>query len=480
MKFYKYWPLGFIAIIVLISRCYHFKIHIIDMLSLSMVPDFDVAISIERILFEPFLGLILFFNRAYYGISEMVYLLLWIIGIFIAYSIIRSILSRDSNSFIKKIISIILNTPIVTGLCFVLFLLMLFIPLPNNTLVNHSKNDVIVSTHSHTHYSHDGLTSQMGQWNWHKRNGFDAFFITDHNNHFKTLEFIKAQQDGVFSNEPLVMCGEEFSGSNHLSLLGIKNGFSTKGSSDSLVIASVHAQNGVVIVNHWFDAEHNSLEHYKNLGADGFEIENSGEAIYYNRDLQREIRSFCEDNNLVMISGLDFHGYGNVCMMWNAFEIPYWDKMKYDEKEAAILNIMKSRDQSSIKTLLYNDRPYYSSEMLWLSPLSTVFNYFRTLNYYQLLSWLVWTVLFMMLKNWMSHKPKLVNQIKRIKWLGLAGIIGASFILSLGLYYFLQIQDDPNFSEIYKEYSNLLLYTGGAFLIYSMAIFFFKNRKSFV
>jgi len=215
-------------------------------------------------------------------------------------------------------------------------------PLPNNTIVNNAENTILVNTHSHTEFSHDGLISQEGLWEWHKRNGFDAFFITDHNNHDYTYDFVQAQRNNKFPNEPLVMCGEEFSGSNHLSMLGLKAKFSTKGFSDSTAINLTHAGRGTVIVNHWFDGEQMSLEYYKNLGVDGFEIENTALERTYNRKVYQKIKTFCESHNLVMNGGVDFHGYGNACSLWNAFEIPGWQNLDPASKEAAILEIIKN------------------------------------------------------------------------------------------------------------------------------------------
>ncbi len=48
-------------------------------------------------------------------------------------------------------------------------------------------------------FLHEGLQK------WHEKNGFDAFFITDHNHHQKTLEAVKAQEQGMLPGEPLMM-----------------------------------------------------------------------------------------------------------------------------------------------------------------------------------------------------------------------------------------------------------------------------------
>ena len=464
-----------IIVIILIATLFHYPVHFEDALTNSSLTGYDVSISIWRILFEPIIGLLLFFNRALYALDEFPSLLVWILAIFIIYSIAKVFMLREKKG--KFILSQIINIPILVGLWFTLFVILIFIPLPNNTIINNSSNKILVTTHSHTEYSHDGLISQKGLWEWHRRNGFDAFFITDHNNHNHTLDFVNAQRNNKFPIEPLVMCGEEFSGSNHLSLLGLKRKFSTKGFADSTAIDSVRASNGAVIVNHWFDGEHKTLEYYRDLGVDGFEIANSATDRSYNRKIYKKIKSFCQANGLIMNGGLDFHGYGNVCSIWNAFDIPGWHKLSLDAKEEAILSIIKSRDQSKLTVIIYKDRPYYSKDNLFFSPIITFLNYFRTLNFYQVLSWIFWILFLLILKIKVYDNNEFAKQINLNTFISVVAVISSLFFLMLGLKYFLAIRDVTNFTEMYAEYSQTLFYIGGTFLIYSGLVMFFRMRK---
>ncbi len=469
-----YIPLVLILVIVFISLFFHYSIHISDALTLEKLSEFGIHISNWRILFEPMIGVLLFFNRALYALDEFPMVLVWILAIIVVYSICKFFFIKDKRSKKRFVFRQLVNIPLVAGLWFLAFVILIFIPLPNNIIVNTSPSAILVTTHSHTEFSHDGLISQKGLWEWHKRNDFDAFFITDHNNHDKTLDFVNAQRDHQFPMKPLVMCGEEFSGSNHLSLLGLKRKFRTRGYSDSTAIDSVRAGNGAVIVNHWFDGEHMSLEYFNNLGVDGFEIANSATDRSYSREVYQRIKTFCEDHHLIMNGGLDFHGYGNVCSLWNAFEIPGWHDLDPVLKEEAILNVIKSGDQNKLKVLLYQDRPYYSKKHLWLSPVFTLFNYFRTLNFYQVLSWVFWIVLFSLFKMKISASEEYRKKISVHRMLPFLGGASALFMLGLGVYYSLRIKDVPDFTEMYAEYSKLLFYIGTAFLLYSGFVMFFR------
>ncbi len=459
----------FILLIIIISVFFHYSIHIEDALTLEKVNQFGISIPFVRILFEPFIGLLLFFNRVLYTIDEIIYTLHWAILIFLIYSLIKIFLLKNKRK--EFIISQILNFPLLIGIWFTLFVIIVFIPLPNNTIVNNSENFVLVTTHSHTNYSHDGLTSQKRLWEWHKRNGFDAFFITDHNNHDRTLDFKKSQRENKIPMEPLVMCGEEFSGSNHMSLLGLKRKFSTKGFADSTVIDSVRANGGAVIVNHWYDGQHKTLEYYKKIGVDGFEIENTATDRYYDRSIYRKVKSFCESNNLIMNGGLDFHGYGNVCSLWNAFYIPDWKNLSPQQKEESILEIIKKHKQDKLKVLMYKDRPFYSSNNLFFSPLFTMVYYFRTLNIYQVLSWVFWIILFLVVQD------RIKNIISYNKLFSLIGVLCGTFLLVLGLNYYMQIENIKGFTEMYDEYSTILFYSGSALFLYSIIILWIRNKK---
>jgi len=407
--------------------------------------------------------------------------LYWVLIIFIAYTIIKFFIEKNKQTKKSFVLAQLVYLPLVIILWFVFFVIILFMSpyLPSNTIINNSPNTILVTTHSHSQFSHDGLISQENLWKWHKYNNFDAFFITDHNTHEQTLDFVQSQRDGNFPMEPLVMGGEEFSGSNHLSLLGLKRKFDTHGYSDSTVIDSTRANNGVVIVNHWFDGERNSLEFYKNLAVDGFEIENTATETSYDRKVYHKIKEFCEENGLIMNVGLDFHGYGNVCTAWNAMEIPAWHKLSPKKKEEAILDVIKSRDQSKLKILMYTDRPYYTNEHLFWSPVFTFFNYFRTLNLIQVLSWIFWILLFAFLNSKVSKNEEFKNKITTNKLITVTGIISALFMLWLGFSYHSEIQNVLNSdNDVYKEYSTILFYVGGAFLVYSTVVAFFRFKKN--
>jgi hypothetical protein len=168
-----------------------------------------------------------------------------------------------------------------------------------------------------------------------------------------------------------------------------------------------------------------------------------------------------------MNGGLDYHGYASVCTLWNAFNIPGWEKMDYLTKESSILDIIKNRDQSKLRVLLLNDRPYYNKENLYLSPVMTLFNYFRTLNFFQIISWAFWILflhyIHLKIKSNLSVSPYYTPS----HIISGLGILSSVFLISLGLIYYFRIQNVEGFTEIYAEYSRILLIVGTALFLFA-------------
>ena len=458
-----------ILVIAVLALFFHFDIHIIDALTLKSLPQYNIHIPVLRIVFEPILGLLLYLNRAIYPLQELPITLLWILVFYICLSLFKIFKVTSAPYKRQTAWRFLGNLPLLIGICFSVFIVILFIGLPNNTIVNNTFDEILLTSHAHTEFSHDGLISQEKMWAWHKRNGFDAFFITDHANHKKTLEFVTQQRNEQFPIAPLIMVGQEHSGSNHMSLLGLNGKFETKDKSDSLIVKLVHQHGGAVIVNHWFDGKGKDKEFYRDLGVDGFEIENVGKELYYDRAIFKDLKRFCEENKLLMIGGLDFHGYGRACGIWNAFQIPNWHEMDPHKKEKSILEIIRNRDQSKVKVLMYQDRPFYSGENLWFQPFITLVNYFRTLNVWQVLSWALWLVLFQLL--WNYRREHFIPMHKRM---ALTGMLSALFLIVLGLYYMVRGNAVKGYSKVFAEYSSLLLTIGSVFMVYSLVVIYFR------
>ncbi len=470
----------FVVAIIIMAVPFHYPVRIVNALTAEPVPGFDIHISAWRVLFEPFTGPLLFYLRAHQPLKEFTILLIWVILLILIVRIIRSIriirikrsikVPRSRSGFFTSLTTIVLTVSIWLGLLW----LIIYLPLPSNTMINQREDTILINTHSHTEYSHDGIISTRGLQKWHKRNGYDAFFITDHNHHQHTLETVRAQENGDFPGTPLIMCGEEFSGSNHMTLLGLTSNFSTGGLTDQQVIDTTHNDGGVVIVAHWFDDERKSIPYFTGMGVDGFEIANQASGLTYNRRIFRDIVHNCTTHGLLMTGAADYHGYGSTCFTWNALEIPGWHQLDPGDKREAIMKLLRQREMSKFRVLLYNDRELPDPAMLPLSPLYTAVSYFRTLNTWQLLSWVAWLVLICLILRRTGRTKQDISSLPALETLSLASSL---FLIINGIILFLKARNLTAYNDIYSGYSTLLLASGAGFMACTSFFIWFRRRK---
>ncbi|MEN8202413.1 MAG: hypothetical protein ABFS28_07445 [Bacteroidota bacterium] len=475
--------IGFLTLVVILASFFHLPVQIVDALSAEPVPGFDIHISAWRILFEPFTGPLLFYLRADQPVDEFFILLIWILAVYLISTVlIEASRGKLRGTFspvqiLNSLLTWLKMTPMIAVSWLGLLWLIIYIPLPANRIENHREYAILINTHSHTEFSHDGIISTKALRKWHKKNGFDAFFISDHNHHQKTLETVKAQEEGSFPQDPLILGGEEYSGSNHMTLLGLDRDFSTGELSDQQVIDTTHAGDGIVIVAHWFDDENKSIPFFTNMGVDGFEIVNQASGLSYDRRVFRNIVNTCDSLGLLMTGAADYHGYGSSCFVWNALEIPGWHNMSLKQKRESIMDILRQKDMSRIRVLIYHDRNTFERSMIALSPVYNFVNYFRTLNIWQLLSWFLWILLINMLAR---NKHKI--QKSRLSWHHIKAIqimatISSLFLLSNGVLLWVKARRLTAYNEIYSEYSTLLLVLGAGFLAYTSVFLWLSVKR---
>lgn len=466
-KFFSHAGLLFLFVVLaILSLFFHQPIEIVDALTSEPVPGFGIHISVWRILFEPFAGPLLYYLRADQAVLEFAVLLLWVLALSLVFSL---------KAKIKGVLGFLKTTPLIIAIWLGLLWLLIYIPLPANTIVNQQKNTILVNTHSHTEYSHDGIISTSALQRWHRKNGFDAFFITDHNHHQQTMKAVRAQEQGIFPEEPLMMAGEEYSGSNHMTLLGLSHNFVTRGLSDQEVIDTTHADKGVVLVAHWFDGERESIPFFLDMGVDGFEIANQAYGLSYDRQVLRDITEACSSNALIMNGATDYHGYGSSCFVWNALEIPNWHSLDPPQKRESIMQVLRERDMSRIKVLLYHDRVPFDRSRVLMSPLINAVNYGRTLNLVQLLSWFLWLLLLAFLKSRLADRTTGSISFRIMQSLAMASTV---FLLVNGSVLILKARHLREYNDIYTEYGRIMLLCGAGFLIYVSVLLFIEYKRN--
>ena len=172
-----------------------------------------------------------------------------------------------------------------------------------------------------------------------------------------------------------------------------------------------------------------------------------------------------------MTGGSDYHGYGAANFVWNALHIPGWRRMPRSQQADAIMEILRARDQSRVQVLLYRDRPRIALGLQPLAPVITLIYYFRSLNLWQLLSWLIWLFIFVRFcrwcvsgswRRWISHPPGAISTI-----------IAAGCAMLTLLFGFWFISQYPLIAERNQIYRSTGLWLSGAglfFFIYCLML----------
>jgi hypothetical protein len=463
--------IAFLFLVVALTTILHCPIQIVDALTSERVADFGIHISLKKIFLEPIVGPLLFYLRANQPLNELLVLMIWFMVGLLIFSIFKGFSESRKKKLLtarRQLLLCLAKFPLIIIIWLAILLVSIFAPLPSNTIINKTTNKILVNIHSHSHFSHDGIISPEGQIKWHGYNGFDAFFMSEHNNHDKTLETVEAQNSGELPAKPVVICGEEFSGSNHILLLGLNRNFKTRGLSDSAAVDSAQTNGGVTIVAHWFDDKNKTLQYYINSDVDGFEIVNQGQGLSYDRQIFNNIVDICNKNKLIMLGSCDYHGYGKACFTWNALEIPGWHNMKNLQKQQSIINSLRQKDQEKITVLTYQDREVFDRSLLWFSPVLEFIRYFRCLNFYQILSWIIWVLLFWFVKNYfICEEAKLWLHKRPLFIWAILGFISGLFVLVLGIDFLFKAKFLVGYNEIYLEHSTPFIWMGIGFVLYS-------------
>ncbi len=458
--------------IILLAVVFHHRGGIVDAMTLEAADGYSVTISPWRTFLEPFLGLLLFFLRGELTLISFMVLLLWIAALFLVVSLYpgRNTGTEGGGGSRTGLLVWLRGMPMMAGLWLAVLWFLIVTPLPSNAIENYAEETILVNTHCHSDHSQDGIMTPERLQKWHRHNGFDAFFLTEHDEHLLALEVVGDQQSGRIPAEPLILCGEEYSGSNHMTLLGLDGSFSTPGLPEREVVMATQQAGGVVLVAHWFEEELESVPYYISLGVDGFEIANQAVGSY-SREVFEQISQACRDNGLIMNGSVDNHGYGSTCGVWTALSVRGWEGMDMQQRREAVMDVLRRKDQGAVQVLLYQDRPGRRDVPLLVLPLVTMADYFRSLNGWQVLSWLIWLLLVRNLAL-LIRIPGKAGQVLRISAFA-AGI----YLVGYGIIFYLRTLRPEGYTGVYSRYSMMLVTAGSFLLVYLLVLALIRRRR---
>jgi hypothetical protein len=408
------------------------------------VEGYKIKIPSTAYILEPLVGISQYFWRFTDFKFQTFSWLAWIIVLHLLFNLKRKInISERLNRLFKVIISF-------TFIC----LLITLAPLPKYSLQPESSKEILVDLHSHTTYSHEGIATPEENIRWHLAHGFDAWAITDHP---RTLEGVKRAKEIAREKYPqaIIIAGQEVKcytkkqGQNFL-LLGIDEVIDERkyGREIAKIANLIHGKyKGTIIVPHWWRKKSHTLKKLANSGADGFEI-HTARALNPKESIRKAIKDICQKNNLVTLGSSNWHGWGSVSHIWTSVHIEDWPNLNNKEKEEAILSALRTRRAEIFKVIVY-DRVEPQNRIRYLfEPFMGTFYYFSSLNSLQLLSWIIWSIIFYFLLYLIRIKPIFLN-------LAVIGI--ALFLFFRGVIFL-------NLWVRYLEYNEILFILGNIFL----------------
>src|SRR5690606_7207461 len=100
-----------IILILVLAFAFPYKVHFENALTTLPATDFEVKISLWRIVFEPFLGPLLFFNRSLYALRELPLALLWLLILYLIWICIKTLMDKRKRKTL--VLNQLLNLPLL-------------------------------------------------------------------------------------------------------------------------------------------------------------------------------------------------------------------------------------------------------------------------------------------------------------------------------------------------------------------------------
>ncbi|MFL5495174.1 MAG: PHP domain-containing protein [Gemmatimonadales bacterium] len=276
---------------------------------------------------------------------------------------------------------------------------------PMLALAGVDRDDAAVDFHSHTNVSHDVRHTLMRMYDtesnlrWHRRAGFDAVFITDHN----TVEGLRPHVG------PPARCpGIEVSAwKAHIVLLGDSLPVDQRrydSSMDALLtlLRSSDSAYGALSLASLPEYERNqwgALDRLVEAGLDGFEIVNAAPKANEVSPARRDsVIALARKTNRFVAGVSDNHGWGATSMVWNLVRVPGWR-----EAPGTLCPGILGRLRLGFPAVRVIERHRLRTESgwpVWLTPAGVLWETWRSMSWPLTVSWLAWTWAWWAIRHW--------------------------------------------------------------------------------
>jgi hypothetical protein len=256
---------------------------------------------------------------------------------------------------------------------------------------------LVVDFHSHTNASHD-VQGLMQGWDleasrrWHRRAGFDAFFLTDHNTRNPAIG--QARDEVPYACEGIEISAWRA----HVVLLGSVDSVDRRAYTTSLegvlrLIEDASTRFDAISIasipeyerNHW-----NNLEVFVAAGLDGFEIVNaSPKANELSRARRDSVIAVARRANRIVVGVSDQHGWGATSMVWNL--VPLGNGQRSGQNPcSAITARLRTAGFEAVQVVERHRLRAEAWWPAWLTPVGLVWETWRGMGWPLTLGWLAW------------------------------------------------------------------------------------------
>ncbi|MCL2144606.1 MAG: hypothetical protein FWH43_03825 [Endomicrobia bacterium] len=403
----------FLCLIAGSSIAFYSPMHLHDLITGAKAADgFFISWPFIRVFIEPvyaFSFYALTLNKNFYQ-PAVISWFWWVIAAVFVYCGIRRRTMGQTFSRIFYAVMILVSV----------FLFTVLVPVPGPKL-NKPEGFIAADLHSHTVYSHDNLSVPQSSLRFHKSQGYDSFFITEHNH---TKGFDKFPENAKYK---YVFPGVQMQTKDKVSVLLLSakqfDGEKYAGKTLNEIIEKAHAENMLVIMPHWWKWHKQSLHELVIAGIDGFEIYNCGYRNLTKKE-QQKIIEISKENNLIMAGSTDWHGWGYMTDVWTVFQARPGENLK---------NILAKKPETQV--LLYREDQSASVLRFIFEPFAAFYYYIKNADVVSVLSLMVWIMLLnvLFIGNTAKYIKKYLPPVMTAAMFASAVVIYISYIPAKGI-----------------------------------------------
>jgi len=412
---------GTVTVLVLIGQVLAYPSAVRNVLTLGFAPGTELHYPLTYSLLSPFFQIA---DRINILSQKQIFILFfyintaWLVWRVIKY---RRRAFKTSDLLQESIRFTGLNVLLVLSL-----LTIVVIPRPEASIAMTDPDVLVLDFHTHTNRSWDGQidATPLRQMQKRAKEGFNAFFITDHNHPLSALEAGELSERRSLHRGAVALGGEEISSRpGNLIVLGPKGADTGIEGMSTRIGHLKYKALGVVLKNRedpdtfvyatsaaqWWQ-KREILDTVVKAGLDGIEVAKaSPRGLNMTVQDRQKLADFARRHGLVMLGSTDDHGYGSAPYVWNLVRLPGWRELDPRALMRAIVRKMRKEGPGALTVVTrIKAEPSNSMFLMGVDPLRQVWEMVRSLPGTQAVVFIAY--------SWMPFLAILLKRRVVIRW----------------------------------------------------------------